>query len=75
MGEGADGPAKPSRDGVSRGANRQHDDENPPARWRAKRGQQAKGVSRAGISGKLHLAITNLGQMAEGFLTGGKPPT
>jgi transposase len=29
-------------------------------------------VSRAGISGKFHLAVTNLGRMAEGFLTGGE---
>ena len=72
MGEGADEPAKTSRDGVSGGDNRQHDDESSPARGRAKNGWQAKGVSRAGISTKVHSAVTGLGQLAEGFLTGGE---
>jgi transposase len=36
-----------------------------------KRGQQAKGVSRAGISTKFHLAIRTGGQVAEGLLSGG----
>ena len=29
-------------------------------------------MSRAGISGKFHLAVTNPGRMAEGFPTGGE---
>jgi transposase len=39
---------------------------------RAKKGQQTKGKSRAGISTKFHLAITGLGQIVEGFLSGGE---
>jgi transposase len=38
---------------------------------RTKGGQQTKGVSRAGMSTKFHLAITTSGQVVEGFLSGG----
>jgi hypothetical protein len=49
--------------------------ENPvkPAEGgRAKRGQQTKGKSRAGISTKFHAVITGEGQLIEGILAGGE---
>ena len=40
--------------------------------WRrSKRGQCSRGKSRAGVSTKLHLAITAEGHVVEGLLTGG----
>jgi hypothetical protein len=47
---------------------RQYDDESPLARRWTKRGQPSKGVSRAGMSTKFHVAITTV---VEGFLSGG----
>ena len=42
--------------------------------WWSKRGQYSRGSNRAGITTKLHLAITAEGHIVEGFLTGGNIP-
>jgi len=45
--------------------------QSPPPRRRAKRGQLSRGRNRAGITTKLHLAITAENHVVEGLLTGG----
>ena len=70
MGKGARNSAKTGRQTDRTGDNRQHNNESPPARRWTKREQQSKGRSCAGIGSKFHLAITNWGQVVEGFVTG-----
>jgi transposase len=65
-------PSERERGCVRGGDNRQHNDESTPLRGRSKRGQQSKGLSRAGITTKFHAAITGDGRLAEGFLSGGQ---
>jgi transposase len=72
MGEGPVKPAAGGRDSIQGGDHRPYDDESPPARGWAKRGQQPKGKSRAGIRTKFHAVITSGGQLIERILTGGE---
>jgi transposase len=47
------------------------DRKNPSPRRRLKRGQYSRGINRAGVTTKLHLAITPDGHIVEARLTGG----
>ena len=51
---------------------RQYKFESSSSRRGAKRGQQTKGKSKAGITTKFHLAISRSGLILHGFLTGGE---
>ncbi|MDR1398423.1 MAG: transposase [Treponema sp.] len=72
MGKNPLKPPEQGRANVQRSDNRQHDDESPPARRWAKRGQQTTGKRRAGISTKFHAVITSDGKLVEGLLAGGE---
>jgi transposase len=56
---------------AERGAGGFHHVQSPPPRRRTKRGQLSRGINRAGVTTKLHLAITADDHVVEGMLTGG----